>query len=937
MLHLKTYTLLFVLLLSWNANPLNLHGQNRLAKELQRLKLLYPITELQVYNQAIENQGYTPLNQNHETESLLFETKAESIKKIENNKPKIIRIEIPRPSDRNLMKILLFEYSPFAQGASVFNQNKELMDLETGVFYRGIIEGEENSLVALTFHDGIMEGLISSADGQYDVGKILNGDDQVIYKSSSLKMEPAFNCYTDDLTLDPGNVMPHNTVTVNNNGCILVYFEITNSIYKYWKSVKAVTDYVGNFFNVVSTLYQNEAIDIKISELMVWTTNDSYPTNSSEDALKSFKAYRTQFNGNFAHLLTYTSNNIGGLAYVDVLCDKDSRLGISNINMSYNNFPNYSWTTTVVTHELGHNIGSKHTHWCGWPGGAIDNCEDTEGDCAPGPPPTNGGTIMSYCHLKSYGINFSKGFGPLPGNLIREKVSQAGCLGPCCVITDITAKIVDVKCNGEKDGGISVNEPTSGTPPYSYVWSNGATSRNMSGLIAGDYTVTITDSKNCVGIATFTVKQPTPITISLPETSVCKGEPKSIAPKVNGGTPGYIISWTGPVNSQPTSTPVIFSDSGKYTIKVQDANNCIISKDFDITYKNKFEASIMDKDGKVLPPSIEFCSRREMASGFFRLNGTIGQTNQYTYYTCSWKWGNGKEETDSTAVRIDFEEQSGDFILTLEAQDKAFCWSYDTISFLIRESPNELFDEVACGVYKIHSDFMFSYPQLPGKVVDLKNGLYFITGSFESKDSISDNFGRCRFDPISKFSSSITDGSLIEDNLVIDECGPFLLAKHKNNFCYTWYKIDDTNGTFELVENMNKSWLKVSQEDITLHQYYAVGRDCNNTNCDSVLVSTRSNTGDVIIPCIENNSKRIMIYPNPNSGQFYATMESLPAGLYNVKIMDILGRVHYNQNIQIARQNELLPFNLPGTQNGIYFIKIKGDDLNSTVRFTINH
>lgn len=118
--------------------------------------------------------------------------------------------------------------------------------------------------------------------------------------------------------------------------------------------------------------------------------------------------------------------------------------------MSYNNFPNYSWTTTVVTHELGHNIGSKHTHWCGWPGGAIDNCEDTEGDCAPGPPPTNGGTIMSYCHLKSYGINFSKGFGPLPGNLIREKVSQAGCLGPCCVITDITAKIVDVKCNGEK-------------------------------------------------------------------------------------------------------------------------------------------------------------------------------------------------------------------------------------------------------------------------------------------------------------------------------------------------------------------------------------------------------------------------------------------------------------------------------------------------------
>ena len=49
----------------------------------------------------------------------------------------------------------------------------------------------------------------------------------------------------------------------------------------------------------------------------------------------------------------------------------------------------------VITHETGHNLGSNHTQWCGWPGGAIDNCYDTEGNCEPGPAPVNGGTMMS--------------------------------------------------------------------------------------------------------------------------------------------------------------------------------------------------------------------------------------------------------------------------------------------------------------------------------------------------------------------------------------------------------------------------------------------------------------------------------------------------------------------------------------------------------------
>ena len=101
---------------------------------------------------------------------------------------------------------------------------------------------------------------------------------------------------------------------------------------------------------------------------------------------------------------------------------------------SYNNFPTYSWSVFVITHEFGHLFGSRHTHACVWNGNdtAIDGCAgNVEGNCPLPGYPANGGTIMSYCHLQSVGINFNLGFGPQPGNVIRNSVNNASCLQPC--------------------------------------------------------------------------------------------------------------------------------------------------------------------------------------------------------------------------------------------------------------------------------------------------------------------------------------------------------------------------------------------------------------------------------------------------------------------------------------------------------------------------
>ena len=87
----------------------------------------------------------------------------------------------------------------------------------------------------------------------------------------------------------------------------------------------------------------------------------------------------------------------------------------------------------AMTHEMGHSLGSPHTHACAWNGNstAIDGCGPSAGysEGCDAPLPTNGGTIMSYCHLvPSVKIDFLNGFGPQPAALIRNTVNSKGCL-----------------------------------------------------------------------------------------------------------------------------------------------------------------------------------------------------------------------------------------------------------------------------------------------------------------------------------------------------------------------------------------------------------------------------------------------------------------------------------------------------------------------------
>lgn len=575
---------LFFVALLCAISPVDVAGQGKLARELEIRKTLSDVSERPVITGVMDRAEVARTGMHVEGDALFFKPDLSAINDIIRDQPDLLSLQIPYGTEGQVFTVVMYNKKPYNNKAIVRTNNGEKYQMSPAAYYRGQVEGDENSVVAISFVGGEMSGVISTTyKGQYDIGKTDKDEIHVIYNAGTLSYRYNFKCGASDLDASDDDL--NDQLEQRDAGdCINIFFEASYSIFQNKGSVVNVQNFVNGFFNVVSTLYENENINVTISEIFVWTSPDPFPTGDSGDALDFYTDYRTSFNGNIAQLLAKTNNGNGGIAWLNVLCNNNIKHSYSDINMNYSNFPNYSWTVMVVTHELGHNIGSNHTHWCGWSGGALDNCYNTEGSCGPGPAPTNGGTIMSYCHLTNYGINFSNGFGTQPGNRIRQRVNQANCLAPCapqCPTFVVTAAVQNVTCNGLNNGSINVATPTVGTAPYSYSWSNGASTQNISNLSPGTYTVTVTDALGCPGTESFTITAPQPLAIQATQDDVtCNGlSDASIILNVNGGTPSYSYAWSNGSTSHIASN----LSAGVYSVTVTDGNFCTSIQTYVVT------------------------------------------------------------------------------------------------------------------------------------------------------------------------------------------------------------------------------------------------------------------------------------------------------------------------------------------------------------------
>ena len=364
------------------------------------------------------------------------------INEIRNQDPKQMQLSIPFKSNGETVALDLIQVAVFSPDFKAITNNGDDItnEVDFGKHYRGIIAGNPNSLVSISVFESQISGFIANEEGNYTIGKLEDSDiNHIIYFDSDLKnATQEIFCSTEDdgIAYSEEELSPPPTSEQEPGDEIDVYIESGQSVYNAQGGNLANTIvFITGIFTQSYVLYANDGISVRTSSMMVWVTPDPFAGGDSLEQLNTFTANvnsnQQNLNGDIAHLIE--RQNFGGIAWLDGMCSNNNVCYSGLANNAVITVPTYSWNVMVITHEMGHLMGSNHTHACVWNGNntAIDGCAATEGSCARPGNPSNGGTIMSYCHLQGVGINFNNGFGPQPSAVILNKIANAGsCLDP---------------------------------------------------------------------------------------------------------------------------------------------------------------------------------------------------------------------------------------------------------------------------------------------------------------------------------------------------------------------------------------------------------------------------------------------------------------------------------------------------------------------------
>ncbi|MDO9339647.1 MAG: gliding motility-associated C-terminal domain-containing protein, partial [Bacteroidales bacterium] len=141
--------------------------------------------------------------------------------------------------------------------------------------------------------------------------------------------------------------------------------------------------------------------------------------------------------------------------------------------------------------------------------------------------------------------------------------------------------VANVLCNGGSTGSVDLTV-TGVTAPYTFLWSNGATTEDLTNVVAGNYTVTITDANSCTANSAGNVTEPAAaLSGTTVDTNVlCFGAATgSVDLTVTGGTTPFTFLWNNGATTEDLTNVV----AGNYTVTIIDANSCTFTTSATIT------------------------------------------------------------------------------------------------------------------------------------------------------------------------------------------------------------------------------------------------------------------------------------------------------------------------------------------------------------------
>jgi len=356
------------------------------------------------------------------------------------------------------VELELRRFEPFAPGArveAVDGRGVRAVKLPDHVYFTGTVRGEPDSRVLLIAARDHVRGFVAARGTVYPFGPDRRGR----HRSYALRdvdptayPRPGAFC-ANDLHRDQVESLLVNRsarvaaglepppIAYTSSGLVQAdaAIETDHELWAKFGSDAQTLDYLASLAAASSAIDERDvSVRLSFSYVRLWpTASDPWSATALDQQLAEVRNYWTNpandmdaIAGPHALVHFISGKSVqGGIAYIGSVCDPRYSFGVSQVFGHFDlSDPTQIWDVLVVTHEIGHNLGTPHTHCYSPP---VDECYDQEANCYAGPVVCSRGTIMSYCHLSCGGLpDIDLVFGDVVSAQIRSTVATASCLTP---------------------------------------------------------------------------------------------------------------------------------------------------------------------------------------------------------------------------------------------------------------------------------------------------------------------------------------------------------------------------------------------------------------------------------------------------------------------------------------------------------------------------
>jgi gliding motility-associated-like protein len=431
-----------------------------------------------------------------------------------------------------------------------------------------------------------------------------------------------------------------------------------------------------------------------------------------------------------------------------------------------------------------------------------------------------------------------------------------------------TISVIDASCYNSATGSVDI-EIQGGTPPYTYLWSNGNVTQDLTSVVAGSYTVTVTDTFACVTQSSFLINQPSELLLQVTvDDAGCNNNNGSILVVTSGGVGPYSYLWSdGSVNDNLQN---LFA--GSYTVTVTDFHSCTVQQNITV---NNLNAATVTLD------SLIDVSCKSGSNGAIYVT-VSGGASPYTYL-----WSDNSVDEDLLNV------PAGVYTLTVSDNNGCVSVYTDTINEPLPLLANAVITDAKCGLDNgiitvtpsggsLPYSFLWSSSASSSTISSLVAGDYTITVTDSRSCTVVDTFtvintgspsiSLVKVDSVS--CNGLTDGAIDID--VAGGVGPY---------AYTWI------GTTQITQDI--TGLQAGGYSVIVTDF--VG--CTSTNSYTVYqpsainisfpqltnAACGSNNGSIVVAVSGGDPGYSLLWSN---GAVNDTIANLNAGSYTVTVTD---------------------------------------------------